>query len=136
MIMKERTEIAKIIRRMRLEHELTQDDVANVLGIQRATNTKYEKDHTPKLTILMGLAEFYSTTLDEMLSPLRNEDSGTTVTVHSAQDFANKLNIWVPKDLSKDEKRLILLFRYSKRKNLIIETTRRIVTEEGIYQCG
>lgn len=128
--MSERTEIAKTLRKLRLERELTQDDVSKVLGIQRTTYTKYEKDHKPEISILIRLAEFYSVSLDEMLSSVKKKVLSSAATVCSPHLGDDKLEMWEPGELSKDEKRLLQLFRFCKSKKRVIEAAQKIVADD------
>lgn len=73
------TLFSKNIRYLRLLHDLTQDQLAEILSLDRSTYTYYENGHTqPKLYAALKLAQYFRVSLDKMLTcdlsqiPLRN----------------------------------------------------------------
>lgn len=57
------------LRELRNKHGLKQKDVANFLGISTAVYSTYETDvHEPSLSVVIGLAELYKTTVDNILN--------------------------------------------------------------------
>lgn len=60
--------LRKRIRQLRIDSLLSQQEVADALGIIRSTYAYYEVGRThPKLYTLCRLARFYSLSLDEFL---------------------------------------------------------------------
>ena len=54
---------------LRKERKLKQKDVADYLGISIAVYSMYETDkHEPSLSTIIGLAELYGTTTDNILN--------------------------------------------------------------------
>ncbi|MCL2234502.1 MAG: helix-turn-helix domain-containing protein [Firmicutes bacterium] len=59
---------AKTLKELRLEKELTQEGLANILGVNRTSISDWEKPRTePSLTMLVELAKFFGVTVDELL---------------------------------------------------------------------
>ena len=66
---KTRLYIGKHLREMRKQHGLLQKTIADYLGISVAVYSNFEKDNAePSLSIVIGLAEFYETTTDNILN--------------------------------------------------------------------
>lgn len=56
------------LRKLRRGHELTQQQMADMLGVQRSTYTKYETGGIlPNALILQKLSEFFSVSVDYLL---------------------------------------------------------------------
>lgn len=96
-------DIGRKLRTLRKGKKLTQQDVANQLGLVRATVSNYEVGkRTPHLSLLKKFAEFYGVTLDyfgvstndeifELISRARevfnNEDIPTPVKENLYKEF-------------------------------------------------
>lgn len=60
--------IAKILKRLRLEKGLTQEDIAGRIGVTGQAVSKWERDECyPDITLLPGLANLFNVTVDELL---------------------------------------------------------------------
>ena len=60
--------LAENINRLRLEQKLTQEDVANFLGITKASVSKWENGQSlPDILLLPQLATFFNVTIDELI---------------------------------------------------------------------
>ncbi|MCM8901294.1 helix-turn-helix transcriptional regulator [Caldicoprobacter algeriensis] len=58
----------EIIKQLRTERKLSQKDVANAIGVDRTTYTKYETGKSqPDFATMQKLAEFYSVSVDYLL---------------------------------------------------------------------
>ncbi len=56
--------VKEMLKKVRKEHKLTQEDVAKILGIDRTTYTFYETGKTsPSISTLVTLANLYNCTL-------------------------------------------------------------------------
>ncbi len=59
------------LRIMRKQNRLSQQQLADALGISRSTYCSYEIGRrTPDIEMLLNLAEFYKLSLDKMVSPI------------------------------------------------------------------
>ena len=59
----------KRLEDLRIDHDLTQQDVADILGCQREVYRRYEKGtRTLPLDFLIRLADYYKVTTDYILS--------------------------------------------------------------------
>ncbi len=66
--MKEKSELALKLQKLRREKGLKSDDVAKELGIKGATYRRYEIDTHPKGDIYLKLADFYKIPVSFLLS--------------------------------------------------------------------
>ncbi|MBQ7548774.1 MAG: helix-turn-helix transcriptional regulator [Clostridia bacterium] len=106
---KEKSNIGKKLKKMRTELGLTQDDIAEVLSMNRTTFSKYENGAAvPPVNVLMKLAALFNVPVSVMLnddntlrfnSPERDDVDADT---GSVSDFTQ---------LNRDEKKLILKLR-------------------------
>ena len=69
------TDIHKNIKQLRLLRNLTQEDVAQKIGLTRQAISSYESGRTqPSVDLLMKFAEIYEVTLDDILYGKRKEE--------------------------------------------------------------
>ena len=62
-------EMGRVIRRMRAEHAVTQEELAEFLGISFQAVSKWETGTTlPDITLLPKLAAFFGVRIDELFS--------------------------------------------------------------------
>lgn len=60
--------LANNITRLRHEHKITQEELADFLGVTKASVSKWENaQSTPDLMLLLGLASFFDVTVDRLL---------------------------------------------------------------------
>ena len=60
-------QLGKKLKELRVSHNLTQEKLANKLGVGRVNYTRYEKDKVrPDYEILIKIADFYDVSLDEL----------------------------------------------------------------------
>ena len=52
---------------LRLEHNLTQDEVSKIAGVARSTYSTYENGVKPPLDVLINLSEHYNVSLDYLV---------------------------------------------------------------------
>ena len=92
-------DIGRKLKILRKGKGLTQNDVANILGLVRATISNYEVGRrTPHLSDLKRFAELYGVSLDYFGV---NENDETFELISRARDVFNK------NDIPKDEKEKI-----------------------------
>ncbi len=121
--------LGEILRDFRKENNYTQKKIADYLGIDRSTYAKYELTRKPELDIIIQLAALYNVSIDEFLGDYQNKAvSGKTVTpfAKASAPENNEGNC-----LSREELRLLSLFRKSIRKNEIISFARKIAAEDS-----
>jgi transcriptional regulator with XRE-family HTH domain len=69
------TDIYKNLKKLRLLRSLTQEEVAQKIGLTRQAISSYESGRTqPSIDLLMKFAEIYEVTLDDILYGKRKED--------------------------------------------------------------
>lgn len=60
--------MGEILRTLRREKNLTQEELAEVLGVSPQAVSRWENDVSlPDITLLPGLADFFDVTLDELM---------------------------------------------------------------------
>ena len=130
-ILKQKTEkkgvnpymISDRLRQIRKEHKLTQQNVADVLGVDRTTYTVYELGTTtPSTATLVKLSQIYNVTVGYLIGVEENNPS-------LRKDLPSDKNEQVLKGdpialLKKDEKELLLYFR------ILSSEEKKKVTEE------
>lgn len=107
--------LSKKLRDLREKCGYTQQQIANVLNIDRSTYSYYETGKTsPDIPSLIVLANVFSVSIEELLgqeeqAPLALHDSGSPKKASKLdKNFANDSHIY---DLTKNEKQLICYFR-------------------------
>ena len=118
--------LAERLRQIRLEHNLTQQNIADVLGCDRTTYTLYETAATtPSPTTLYRLAQMYDVTVgylmgvEETNHPERKCRNGAMeLSVSGVDPIAS---------LSNDEKKLLMSYRIlpPEEKKEILELLRK-----------
>ena len=111
------------LRELRENYDLSQNQVAKALNIDRSTYTNYELDKTqPNLEAIVKLAQIFSIDKGLLLPELEGEDTS---------DFRESLKPdGMVKTLTKEERGLIVLYR-SLDKEQRAELRRYI---EGLHQ--
>ncbi|MBR5427396.1 MAG: helix-turn-helix transcriptional regulator [Clostridia bacterium] len=99
---------------------MTQQDVADALGLERSTYSNYETNSTnPTIDNLCALARLYHTTPDELTGYSSAGVSGSPPGAPPTEDDfridADRLS-----RLTRDEKHLVLLYRISENKDEIL----------------
>lgn len=79
--------INEIIRKKRIEHNLTQDQMANILGVTAPAVNKWEKGASyPDITLLPSIARLLETDLNTLLSFKDEPDKSECI------EFINRLS--------------------------------------------
>ncbi len=100
--------IPESLRKIRKAHKLTQQDIANVLGVDRTTYTLYETGATnPPIETLEKLSSMYNATIGYILG---KEDNNHPERLNKAA-FVSEGDIDPIAFLSKDERKLLLSYR-------------------------
>ena len=123
--------LGAVLKKHRRQHSLTQQKVAEKLGIERSTYAKYEKGRKPEVDVLIRLASFYNMTIDELLSDFF-KDSSESITpiavINSPKSSGINDEDLLP--LSENEIKLLLIYRNSIRKNVILEKAAEVLKME------
>ena len=100
--------VPESLRKIRKAHKLTQQDIANVLGVDRTTYTLYETGSTnPPLETLAKLSKMYNATIGYILG---TEENNHRERLNKAS-FAAEDEVDPVAFLSKDERKLLLSYR-------------------------
>lgn len=68
------------LRDLRRQHKLSQEEVAEAIGVSRQAVAKWENgDTTPDIINCMALAKLYSVTLDDLVNYQREKSNGFPV---------------------------------------------------------
>ncbi len=118
--------LGAVLRKYRVEHGYTQKKLADYLGVDRTTYTKYETVRAPELDVILKLAAFYDVSVDSFLEEFFFESNeGSKYAVASATD-KKELVVLTP-----EEKQLISFYRESVRKAEIMEKAKNIWVEDS-----
>ncbi len=99
------------MKNFRKQLRLTQQDIADMLNVDRSTYTAYETKRVPSLDILVKLCKLYRVTLDE-LAGIVNDFSPPCpgVDINTINGNPDTLDIF-DKYLSADERKLLFSIR-------------------------
>lgn len=117
------------LRKLRKENGYTQQYLADYIGVERSAYSKYESSRIPDLNSVIQLAALYGVSVDTLIGDYFDE----TVNSKKLAAFA-KASSPDGKDgskLTRDELKLLALFRNSIRKKDILEYVRRISSEDS-----
>lgn len=123
------------LRRIRTEHKLTQQNIADVLGIDRTTYTVYETGvTTPSPATLVKLSQIYNVSVGYLIGV---EDNHPELKRETGADFSreNLLNGDPISLLSKSERELLMYFRvlHDEKKQKVLEEIKKLAqNEQGI----
>lgn len=126
--------ISQRLRKIRVEHKMTQQNIADVLGIDRTTYTFYETGVTkPSLVTLAKLADIYNVTVGYLLGVEENrpelkkspEDYGTDCRLESNDPISL---------LSRDEKQILMCYRVlnEQGKKEAVKTMKEFAKQYGL----
>lgn len=124
-----RTALGENLRKFRKENGYTQKFLAEYLSLERSTYSKYEVSRNPDLDSIIQLAALYGVSVDELIGDYPNE-------VVNKNEVAAYAKVSSPDDkdgseLTRDELKLLALFRSSIRKKDILDYVRRISSEDN-----
>ncbi len=118
------------LRLLRRACGFSQEEVANVLGVDRSAYSYYESGKTePNMKNLVKIARMYRVSTDTLLD---NEGFAATLCVDNEQVPETNMPVVILRNLkqcSNDERTLIALFRTMEDKKLALETLEKIVAE-------
>ena len=117
--------LGEILKKYRTKHGYTQKKLADYLGIDRTTYTKYETVRKPEIDVIMRLAAFYNVSVEDFLDEFF-VDSKDSAKVSFASSPAQKELI----SLTEEEKQLIGFYREAVRKDKIFEDTKNVWLED------
>lgn len=120
------------LRRIRTEHKLTQQNIADVLGIDRTTYTVYETGvTTPSPATLVKLSQIYNVSVGYLIGV---EDNHPELKREAGADFSreNLLNGDPISLLSKSERELLMCFRvlHDEKKQKVLEEIKKLAQKE------
>ena len=118
------------LRQLRRACGFSQEDVANVLGVDRSAYSYYESGKTePSITNLVKIARMYRVSTDTLVD---NEGFAATLCVDNEQVPETNMPVVILRNLkqcSNDERTLIALFRTMENKELALEALEKICRE-------
>ena len=117
--------LGEVLRKYRVGHGYTQKKLADFLGVDRTTYTKYETVRAPDLDVILKLAAFYDVSVDSFLEEFFAENTdGSKYAIASAPDRRELVS------LTPEEKQLISFYRDSIRKAEIMEKAKNVWIED------
>ncbi len=101
--------VAQSLKKIRKAHNLTQQDLANVLGVDRTTYTLYEMGNTnPPLESLKKLSQLYNATIGYILGV---ETENRSERIIKEASFVREDDVDPVAYLPKDEQKLLIAYR-------------------------
>lgn len=101
--------VSESLKKVRKEHKLTQQDIADVLGVDRSTYTFYETGKTsPSITTLHKLADIYNVTIGYLAGFEENRPELKTKHMNPSLSAADIDPIAF---LTKDEQIMLMCYR-------------------------
>ena len=117
--------LGEILKKYRTEYGYTQKKLADYLGIDRTTYTKYETVRKPEIDVIMRLAAFYNVSVEDFLDEFFVDGKEETKDAHVSAPAKKELM-----SLTEDEKQLIGFYRDALRKEKIFEDTKNVWLED------
>ncbi len=112
--------VGNILKIYRKSNRMTQQRVADYLGISRSAYAKYETMRTPGLDVIIKLSGLYHTSLDDFLGPFLKEEN-SSVEIASSPESGDETQV-----VTKAEKALLEYYRGSIRKAEILKAAEEI----------
>ena len=117
--------LGEILKKYRTEHGYTQKKLADYLGIDRTTYTKYETVRKPEIDVIMRLAAFYNVSVEDFLDEFFVDSKEEAKTALAGTPAKKELM-----SLTEEEKQLIGFYRDAVRKEKIFEDTKNVWLED------
>ncbi len=101
--------VGESLRKIRKSHKLTQQDIANVLGVDRTTYTLYETGSSnPSIETLAKLSVVYNATIGYIVG---REEKNHSENIAKKPMFVSEDNVDPVAYLPKDEQALLISYR-------------------------
>ena len=122
--------LGEVMRKYRTEHNYTQKKLADYLGIDRTTYSKYETVRKPELDVIMKLAVLYNVSVDEFLKDFftTKPDNASPLAAASSPEEKTGDELFT---LNDEEKQLLYLYRDCIRKKELLEKAKEIWAEDS-----
>ncbi len=125
-------EFGTLLKKYRITHGYKQQDLADLLGVERSTYSKYETIRFPEIDRVLQLSAFYDISLDALFEPfISNSDNGVSKNLLIASPELDDIGDDVINSLSADEKKLVLYYRNSYRKDEIMNKAYDILCSDS-----
>lgn len=123
-------QLGEVLKTLRKGRGFSQSTVAEYLGVDRSTYTKYELGAIRDVSVIAKLAALYNVSTDGILSVFFEEtDSCSHAAVLNSVDEKTSLYL-----LNEDEQRLLETFRLCLNKDSIIDFTQGVYLEEVSFK--
>ena len=114
--MKEKSELALRLKKLRREKGVTSAEVAEAIGVKGATYRRYEIDTNPKGVTFIKLAEYFGVSVDYLIGNTTEEDELKVACGNNSDNDGNKLSnfelLILNRVRSLDEVQLAALLQY------------------------
>ncbi len=114
--------VGNILKIYRKSNRMTQQRVAEYLGVSRSAYSKYETMRMPELDVIIKLSVLYGISLDDFLSPCFTQESGI---VSANSPDSEELQV-----VTDAEKRLLEYYRGCVRKADILKAAEEIYNSD------
>lgn len=129
---RDKLRLGKLLRTCREGLDLSQQQVADYLHIDRSTYTKYESGRIPDLKCLLDLADLYRIDVSLFASCFKTKRKKPDVKAKLASEVGTVQNDKEYLPMTDDEKRLLTYYRNSIRKKVISETAKLVMLEDAV----
>lgn len=118
--------LGTLLRAYRTANRLTQQKVADYIGVERTSYAKYESgQRNPEISYILKLTVLYQVSLDDFLKDFFEEaEENTALSVASKPNEKNIVQV------SEQELRLLKYYRDSMRKNEILKSAEEIFNQD------
>lgn len=104
-------QVGERIKLQRTKHNKTQRDICNAIHIEQVTLSQYETNkRTPKLEILIALADLFHVSVDYLLGRTEECQYESSITIPTHEDLPEKSKIMLKafEDLDEDNQDIII----------------------------
>ena len=119
--------LGETLKKLRKSFGFSQTVVAEYLGVNRSTYTKYELGRIPTASVIASLAALYNISADSILSVSDNGESAADTSVAVLSNSDKEADIYI---LNKEEQMLVEYYRNCLRKDTILDFTQNIYLED------
>ncbi len=118
--------LGTLLRAYRTANRLTQQKVADYIGVERTSYAKYESgQRNPEISYILKLTVLYQVSLDDFLKDFFEEaEENAALSVASKPNEKNIVQV------SEQELRLLKYYRDSMRKNEILKSAEEIFNQD------
>ncbi len=119
--------MGEVLKVHRKANRMTQQKVAEYLGIHRSTYAKYETGRKPEIDVVLKLSVLYRISIDDFMKSFFKETESelSPVAVLASPDMIESVV-----EVTRDERRLLMLYRDCIRKSEIMKAAEEVFQQD------